>query len=276
MLTNRALWAIERNLDRPLTLSEIAEACGVSRYHLAHAFGATLGLAVMHYVRARRLTIAAQRLAGGANDILTLALDSGYGSHEAFSRAFRAEFGVTPETVRQKASTEDLAMVKAAKLLDASQVRLDEPRIVRGEPMLLVGLSGRHSFATNQNIPAQWQKFMAAYGTIRDKTPAIPIGVATDMDDDGNFTYVCGQEVSKVSAVPPGLIELRIPAQTYAVFVHREHVSTIGATYAAILNGWLPDHNRTAANGPVIERHLATFDPRTGLGGVEIWIPLKE
>ena len=39
----------------------------------------------------------AQALAGGAPDILAVALDAGYGSHEAFTRAFRDQFGVTPE-----------------------------------------------------------------------------------------------------------------------------------------------------------------------------------
>ena len=98
-LTNKALWVIERNLDRPLALAEIAESCGVSRYHLAHAFGESTGHSVMHYVRGRRLSAAARRLANGAPDILDLALASGYESHEAFSRAFRAQFGATPDTV---------------------------------------------------------------------------------------------------------------------------------------------------------------------------------
>src|SRR5690349_665089 len=108
MLTNRTLWVIERNLDRPLTLDGVAEACGVSRYHLAHAFGASTGLAVIKYIRARGLTTAAQALVARAPDILNLALETGYGSHEAFSRAFRAQFGTTPEMVRHKSGTEGL------------------------------------------------------------------------------------------------------------------------------------------------------------------------
>ena len=54
----------------------------------------------MRYVRGRRLTEAAKALSNGAPDILSVALDAGYGSHEAFTRAFRDEFGVTPETIR--------------------------------------------------------------------------------------------------------------------------------------------------------------------------------
>ncbi len=73
---------------------------GVSRFHMVRAFAAATGLSVMRYVRARRLSEAARALADGAPDILALALEADYGSHEAFTRAFRDHFGVTPEAVR--------------------------------------------------------------------------------------------------------------------------------------------------------------------------------
>ena len=95
------------------------------------------------------------------------------------------------------------------------------------------------------------------------------------MDEDGNFDYVCAVEVTAFSDTPRGLIEISIPAQNYAVFLHEDHVSKIGATYSAILNRWLPENNRIAADAPTLERHRQTFDPSTGLGGVEIWMPLK-
>ena len=93
---HKALWFIESHLADELTLDEIAAIGGVSRFHMVRAFAAATGLSVMRYVRARRLSEAARALAGGAPDILTLALDADYGSHEAFTRAFRDHFGVTP------------------------------------------------------------------------------------------------------------------------------------------------------------------------------------
>src|SRR6478609_995569 len=78
----------------------IAAIAGVSRFHLVRAFAEVTGLSVMRYVRARRLSEAAKALADGAPDILNLALEADYGSHEAFTRAFRDHFGVTPEMVR--------------------------------------------------------------------------------------------------------------------------------------------------------------------------------
>jgi AraC family transcriptional regulator len=276
MLAENVLWAIERNLDRPLTLAELADACGVSHFHLAHAFGRATGFSVMHYVRARRLTEAARALAAGnAPDILSLALDCGYGSHEAFSRAFRAQFGTTPEAVRRTGHVENLAMIKAMKLFEKTDVALPPPRFVSGNPMLVVGLVERHSFGATQGIPGQWQRFMQHYADIPDKVQPIPLGISANMDDDGNFEYMAAVEVSKASDLPKGLQQWRIPAQHYAVFRHDAHVSTIGQTYSAIFNAWLPAHGRRAANGPTIEHHLETFDPRTGLGGVDIWVPLE-
>src|ERR1700738_4149277 len=96
----KALWFIESHFATDITLEDIANIGGASRFHMSRAFGAATGLSVMRYVRGRRLSEAARSLSNGAPDILTLALDADYGSHEAFTRAFRDHFGVTPETVR--------------------------------------------------------------------------------------------------------------------------------------------------------------------------------
>src|SRR6185437_2247338 len=92
----RALWFIENRLSGDISLQAIAASAGVSSHHLARAFGAATGQSLMRYARGRRLSEAARSLAAGASDILAVALDTGYGSHEAFTRAFREQFGVTP------------------------------------------------------------------------------------------------------------------------------------------------------------------------------------
>ena len=106
----KALWFIESHLADELTLDEIAGVAGISRFHMVRAFAAATGLSVMRYVRARRLSEAARALANGAPDILTLALDADYGSHEAFTRAFRDHFGLTPEAVRAATCLDNLKL----------------------------------------------------------------------------------------------------------------------------------------------------------------------
>jgi AraC family transcriptional regulator len=274
-VTDKALFIIERNSERNLTLSSIAEACGVSRSHLAYAFGSATGLPVVKYLRARRLTEAARKLASGAPDILAIALDAGYGSHEAFTRAFREQFGVTPESVRDRRGTDGLALVQPPELKTKADHRLEPPRFVEAECIRVIGLSEPCSFETTIGIPAQWQRFMAYYEAIPDKVDSIPLGVSHAPDDDGQFRYLCGVQVARFNGSAKELLRLEIAPRTYAVFQHRGHVSALTQTYSTIWNEALPALGRAVADAPTLERHNPTFDPRTGEGGVALWIPLQ-
>src|ERR1700758_1759614 len=139
----KALWYIEGHLGQPLTLDKIASVAGVSRYHMVRSFAAATGFSVMRYVRARRLTEAARALADGAPDILTLALDADYGSHEAFTRAFRDHFGMTPEAVRAATCLDHLKLQEPIRM-DSSQFdTLQPPRFETGKPLLVAGLGDR-------------------------------------------------------------------------------------------------------------------------------------
>ncbi len=277
-LTNRALWVIDRNLGDDLTLAGVAQACGVSRHHLAHAFGATVGQPVMAYLRARRLSEAAMALARGAESILDLALESRYGSHEAFSRAFRAQFATTPEAVRRLGSLEGLAVTHPFPLslpLTTAPPSDDPPPLIQAAgPILAAGLRAPYSFTDLDAIPSQWRRFTPLLGQMPPRAQPIPVGVLTAADDQGRFDYLCAAEVDDFSDLPRGASRLNLAAATYAVFQHPGHISAIGAAYARIWNHWPCD--RPAAEAPTLERHNPTFDPGTGLGGLSIWVPLGD
>lgn len=272
-LTGKALWIIERNLNAPYDLAMLADACGVSPFHLAHAFARSTGFSVMAYLRARRLSIAAAALAAGAPDILGLALDSGYASHEAFTRAFRQHFGLTPEAVRQLQSTKGLKMVDALPA-NIGLVTIAPPRFVDAEENRVVGLSQRQPFGEAHDIPGQWKRFMAIYGSIEHKRDSLPIGVSGEIHEDGSFDYICSAEVTRLSGARAPLIEITLPRHRYAVFRHDGHVSQMPATYRAIWNYDFAAQGLIVVPSYCIERHLPSFDPGTGDGGVEIWIPV--
>src|SRR6201993_914933 len=124
----RALWYIESHLAEPMTLDEIAAMANVSRFHMVRAFAAATGFPVMRYVRARRLTEAARSLAKGAPDILSLALEADYGSHEAFTRAFRDHFGTTPEAVRAATCLDKLKLQEPIMMDSTPATNLQPPR----------------------------------------------------------------------------------------------------------------------------------------------------
>lgn len=243
---------------------------------LANAFGTATGLTVMKYLRSRRLSKAAHALADGAPDILAVALDAGYGSHEAFTRAFREQFARTPESVRDQRRLAEIMLVEPLELKAKTQRRLDPPRFVEEDVVRIVGIDDPCSFESTIKIPAQWQRFMPFYDAIPAKLDRIPTGVSEAADDEGQFHYLCGVEVSRFGGSPRELRQLEIPSRRYAVFEHRGHVSSLYESYSAIWNEALPALGCPVANAPVLERHNPTFDPRTGEGGLSLWIPLAD
>jgi AraC family transcriptional regulator len=270
----KALWFIESHFAGELTLDDIADCACVSRFHMARAFEAATGLSVMRYVRARRLSEAARRLAGGAREILAVAIEAGYGSHEAFTRAFREQFGVTPEALRARGHLDNLALVEPIKMNETLLTHLEAPRFVDGESLLVAGLGERYTCETSTAIPSQWQRFNAYFGKVPGQVGGVAYGVGYNADEAGNFDYLCGVEVSDFSTLPAAFSRVRIPAQRYAVFSHREHVSTIRRTMNTIWNQWLPASGHTPADAPHFERYDEKFDPVSGMGGLEIWLPL--
>jgi AraC family transcriptional regulator len=270
----RALWFIESHSGQELSLDDIAAACGVSRFHLSHAFGQTLGRSVMRYLRGRRLSEAARALAAGAPDILSVALEAGYGSHEAFTRAFREQFGITPEAVRAEGCINGMELMEPI-LMDANlNTSLEAPRMVEGRAMLIAGLGQRFEYENLDGIPALWQRFVPHIGNIAGEVPGVAYGVMAHGDATG-LDYICGVEVTDFSEIDRSFTRIRVAPQRYAVFVHRDHVSSIRGTMQAIWREWLPRSGLEMADAPGFERYGPEFDARTGAGGLEVWIPVK-
>jgi len=272
---NKALWYVESHLGSELSLDDVAAQAGVSRFHLSHAFAARTGRPLMTYVRGRRLTEAARGLARGAPDILAVALESGYNSHEAFTRAFRDQFGLTPEAVRAQGHVQQLALVEAITMDQSVKDTLTPPRFVDGKPLLLVGMSLHYSCENSAGVPAQWQKFLPHFPNVPGQLNRKAYGAMYNFDEEGNFDYLCGVEVADFSRVPAGWATLRLAAAKYAVFTHGEHVSTIRRTWATIWDSWFPSSGHEVADAPHFELYGEDFNSQTGTGGVELWIPLK-
>lgn len=274
-LTSKALFVIERNLDSDLTLDSVAAACGVSRFHLAHAFAAATGRTVMEYTRARRLTEAARTLSSGSPNILDVAISAGYTSHEAFSRAFRARLNITPEDLRKRSALDGLVLEEIFIMKTKQPVLLASPGIETVPEQLFVGLAAPRHMGDSAKIPGQWREFMSGpYHQIANKLDLPPVGVTLPGEAEDEFVYVCAAQVSRFGGTPRGLIELTVGSSQYAVFAHDGHVSELPQTYMAIWNDWLPSSGRTPKKAASLEHHNPSFDPRTGEGGVTVWIPL--
>jgi AraC family transcriptional regulator len=222
------------------------------------------------------LTEAAKRLVDGKVGIATIAFDHGYGSHEAFTRAFREQFGVTPEAVRAQGHLRTLPLVMPIRLETDMTTEPLNAKIHDHDALLIAGSNERYSCSTRAGIPSQWQRFAPHLGRVPSQVGQDAYGVCYNTDDEANMDYLCGVEVKDFSAVPSDFARLRIGPQRYAVFQHRGHISLIDQTLQAIFSKWLPESEYEIADAPLLERYPPSFDGRTGMGGMEIWVPIHE
>jgi AraC family transcriptional regulator len=274
-LTAKVIWQIEMLLSEPVSLEDLADRCAISPFHLARTFRTATGQAPMSYLRARRLSVAAGRLAAGEADILGLALDAQYTSHEAFTRAFSGHFGISPSGVRDAGSTKHLNLMEPIEMKKDMIVDVAPPVLREQAAMRVAGLSLRCSFETSNQIPSLWQSFAARAAEITKPGNQIAYGVCTDGDGAGNFRYVAGVEVPTPTKLPEGMDDVTIPEGKHAVFTHSGHITDFPKTVYTIWNKALSEAGHTHRPAPDFERYDHRFDAATGRGEVEIWIPVN-
>jgi AraC family transcriptional regulator len=273
-VVEKALWFIEWKRHISFDLAEVAKFCEVSRFHVSRVFGDSVGLPLMEYARARKLSEAARTLANGRISILEVALDSGYQTHEAFSRAFRDQFGTTPREIRRRRTTNGIKLVEPFQMDTSLIVALDEPRFETHRAFQVTGLSDRYTFETNLGIPALWEKFLPHIGHISGEVKGVAYGVCANFDGKGHFDYYAAVETAPASETPGDLSRLTIPEQRYVVFTHTGPVAKIRKTVYTIWNQWFPQADVEPAGGTEFELYDERFD-RSDTGQMEIWIPVK-
>lgn len=158
---------------------------------------------------------------------------------------------------------------------DVQSNHLEPPNIVNGPERIIAGENASYTFESRVNIPLQWQRFAGSRAQLPASADNVSYGVCWNFQPGRGFDYLTGVEIVNGAQLPAGMSQVRVPAGRYAVFTHRDHASSIAATLDAIWTQWLPNSGEQAAESPAFERYTESFDPQTGHGGFEIWVPLK-
>ena len=166
-----------------------------------------------------------------------------------------------------------------ATMKKAPAVQLEAPRFENGKSLFIAGLRSHYAAAPWEGVPAQWQRFQSHLGKIPGQVGRAAYGLCFNALSPDGVDYLVGVEVSNSSDLPGDFSFANIPAQKYAVFSHREHVSKMYQTLDAI-DKWFPGSglevaSETAQAPNFFERYSEEFDPRTGMGGMEVWVPIK-
>lgn len=169
----------------------------------------------------------------------------------------------------------DSARPQPVKIDKTPSVSLETPRFENARAMFIAGQEQSYTCDNLSGIPSQWTSFGGRIGHIPGQVGNVAYGAV--LGNGGNqIRYLTGVEVNNTSELPEDFSGIRIPAQRFAVFPHRGHVSTLRFTIDAIWNKWAPESGQRIGDFPgFLERYGEHFNPQTGLGDIEIWIPVK-
>ena len=92
---------MEQNLTEELDIEAIAGKAALSSFYYQRIFGALCGMTVSEYIRARRMTLAAQELTRADVKVIDVAVKYGYDSPDSFAKAFQRFHGITPSQAKE-------------------------------------------------------------------------------------------------------------------------------------------------------------------------------
>ncbi|OUR63222.1 AraC family transcriptional regulator [Colwellia sp. 39_35_sub15_T18] len=270
---------IEKNMYEPIDIHDIASASNYSTYHFCRIFRSLVGDSPKEYLRKRRLTIAAERLAKGESSILNIALDCQFESHASFTRSFKQLFKLTPEQYREKSDPFRLIYKDqfSPHMLHHLQNRLVmAPEIVTRSEIKVVGVA-RHYQEEDLDIETLWSAFRPNVSQIVNRVGADAFGIYEEYqesDTNVGFSYICSVEVADFDHVPEGMIARTIPEHLYAVFQHKGAISFLPETLKYIWGSWLPKSNYDYVEKPDFELYAPGTQPADAEKILFLYIPV--
>ncbi|QFZ21329.1 AraC family transcriptional regulator [Saccharothrix syringae] len=276
---NRLVALVEEHLGEEPDIAVVAGSSGTTEYHLRRMFSSLAGMPLSEYVRRRRMTVAAADVVRG-DDLLTTAVRYGYGSTEAFGRAFRSVHGVGPRDVRRDGGPLRAQPQLRFRLTVEGSTPMDT-RIVDRPAFRLVGHAARvplihrgvnpHIQRHIASLPPEEHSRLKALG---DGEPGGLLQVCDDLDE-AELTYLHGVAVSRDAPVPDDLDAIEVPAGRWAVFrTSGPHPEVLQTTWAATATEWFPSNPWRLRPGPSVVAILERADDFS-TATCELWLPVE-
>lgn len=288
---HRVLDYIDRHLDRQLSLAELADVAHFSAFHFHRMFTAWMGETVADYVRRRRVETAASRLATQPEvTVLQAALAAGFGSAEAFTRAFKLRFGVAPTLWRQARQDSKIGQAErkpgqatqaADGHHDASNNRREhnmiEVSIVERNPVHVAYL--RKTGPYGPELGRFWGEVVYPWMATNNLLGRPRYGICLDdptVTAPEQCRYDAAVEVPPEQALAGNAMRTVVPGGQYAVHRFRGPVEQVAGAWLALTRDWLPASGLQLDARPFVEYYPpdAAYDPATGIFEAELCMPV--
>ncbi|MFF5171794.1 helix-turn-helix domain-containing protein [Micromonospora sp. NPDC000089] len=279
---NEAMAYAEEHLDEPTEVIELARIAATSEHHLRRLFSALAGMPLSEYLRRRRLTVAAAEVLAGERTLLEVAVRYGYGSTEAFTRAFRAVHGVGPgEARRTGAALRSQQRLTFRLVVEGSgSMRY---RVVEKQAFRLAGRRARVPLVHRGMNPAIVEfirsipkETVARIEALSDQEPAGLVSVSDQLGEDRSegveLDYWHG--VATGADVPDDLDSVPVAAGSWAVFESSgEFPAAVQELWRDVFTQWFPSNPYRSRPGPEMLRTRISEDGARA--DAELWIPVE-
>ncbi len=298
---------IEEHLDEQIDLEAVADIAHFSPFHFHRVFAAWMGETPGDYLRGRRLDRGAQRLVEDCNEsVLGIALGVGFGSGEAFARAFKLRFGCTPSAWRAESPATRARRFDAARSNSRERNSNQAQRNAEQVPLASVVHPERSDqfFAEiNMHVkvidfPSTRVAYLRNVGPLGTTVGAFWTNTVFPWLDANGLTdkprYGIGLDNPAVTPpqkcrydgcveVPEGFIAKKpasiavLPGGRYAVRSFNGTAAMIGDAWNQVLRDWLPSSAMQMDARPMIEYYPggSTVDAKTGVFECELWVPVE-
>ena len=281
---NDVMAYIERNLMYDMEPGQISRISGCSEYHFRRMFSFLAGMPLGEYIRRRRLSVAGLMLQAESVKVIDLALQLGYESPEAFSKAFQLMHGVPPSQAKKENTELKVLPPMTFQLTITGGMEMNY-RVIEKEEFHIVGFKKRITMqfkGLNPQMDSLVQKLtpqiIEELKGLCDVEPKGILSVSADFNErtaeGSQLDQYIGVATSK--AVSNGYDILDVAASTWAVF---KAVGTfpdaIQDTWAKIYSEWFPASGYELTGGPEL---LWNETPDTSKPDYksEIWIPVRK
>jgi AraC family transcriptional regulator len=274
----------DADLTDNLSVGALSRSLGTTEYHLRRVFSSLARMPLSEYVRRRRMTVAAGDVLGD-NDLLDIAVRYGYGSTEAFGRAFRAVHGISVADARRDGGPLRTQPQLRFHLTVEGSTPMDT-RIATTPAFRLIGHAIRVPLiheGINPHIHAHIASLPASeHARLKELSNTEPPGllqVSADVDADylegSELTYLHGVAVTAATETPTDLDVIEIPAGTWAVFrTEGPHPEALQAAWAATATDWFPSNPWRLRPGPSFVSVL-DHSPDFSTATCELWLPVE-
>jgi AraC family transcriptional regulator len=275
---------VEQNTGEAIDVAAFAQQHGTTEYHLRRMFSALAQMSLSEYARRRRMTLAAAALARGESNLLNVAVRYGYGSVEAFGRAFRSVHGIGPAEARRHGGPLSTQPMLRFRLIVEGSTPMDVT-ITRRPEFILAGHAAKVPLLHHGVNPHIQQHISAIAPTEHDRLkalsntePAGMLAVTADLEPDAPegsmLTYLHGVALDAAGPVPADLDSIRVEAGTWAVFGSRgPFPDALQQLWAATATDWFPSNPWRLRPGPSILRYRELTE---SFAACELWLPIEK